>query len=561
MCKRDPIYWINSFCWTKNPKEKLKIVPFILYKEFQDATVWDLVDAIQTGYDIGMEKTREVGASWIVIYVFLWFWLFVPNSDFLVGSRKEDVVDKKGDPSTLFEKMRIVLKNLPLWMLPKGYDSKEDATNMTLLNKELGNSITGESANDNFGSGGRYKAALLDEFSKWDVSVAESAWTSMGDATRCRIPVSTPLGSGNKFAQLMTGTDVKIKKLTLHWTLHPEKAVGAYRLEPDGTKIPLPSCAEAFRQWTQFRDVIRKGLKGGIIRSPWYDKECERRTDAEIAQELDISYLKSGFPFFDVAAVNSHKPWQFLKRANPNERIPWGRYISGKIVEVDGKYQFFETDIDAWVDIMEFPRSYMQYVVSGDTAEGLAKNDECAAIVRDKYTRCPVAFVSMLIPPEDFARKMFLLGKYYNDALSVPENNNHGYTTARDLQLYGANLYYTEREEAPGGAVTTNKRGFTTNSQNRPAMLDQMEEEIRKGVVELRHPKLIAQCKTFVKNPRTGKPEADGLFKDDLVMTFAIGGYIISKHPYKPKAESATSAARASEIERRKGMKNGGFRF
>ena len=559
MCRRDPIFWINSFCWTKDPKQPFKLIPFITYEEFQDGAITELVDAINTGYDEGIEKTREMGVSWIVLYVFTWFWLYWPNSDFLVGSRKEDVVDTRGDPSSLFEKIRICLGSLPTWMLPPGFSIEEDALTLRILNKANGNSIIGESANPFFGSGGRVKAALLDEFSKWDPLIAISAWTSMGDVTRCRMPVSTPLGSGNKFAELMQGTDVKIKKLTLHWTLHPIKSKGCYRLEPDGTRIPIDDSKEAFKQWEKNRDVVRVGLKGGIIRSPWYDAECERRTDSEIAQELDISFLKSGSPFFDMAKVNGQKKWTYIKRATPNDRIPWGSYIRGKIIEVDGKYSFIETDVDPWVNIFEMPLDYMTYVLSADTSEGLVKGDESAGFVRSRYTRHTMASLHGLWPPEDFAVKLFKLGKFYNDALDAAENNNHGYTVNRDLQMLGANLYFTKKEETPNGTVTTPKRGFTTGPANRNVMLDQMEEEIRKEVVELRDPKLIDQCKTFVRNPKTGKPEADGMFKDDTVLAFAIGGQVISENPYKPKSD-AGSAARA-EAQRRMGVKNGGFKF
>lgn len=560
LCRRDPIYWINSYCWTKDPKEPFKLIPFITYEDFQDSAILELVDAIQKGYDIGIEKTREVGASWIVIYVFLWFWLFHPNSDFLVGSRKEDVVDKRGDPSTLFEKMRIALGNLPSWMLPPGFNIEDDALTMRIINKSNGNSLIGESANPFFGSGGRCKAVLMDEFSKWDPSIAESAWTSTADVTRCRIPVSTPLGSGNKFASLMQGTDTKIKKLTLHWTLHPIKSKNSYRLEPNGEKIPINNPKEAFRQWSMNRDVVRNGLKGGVIRSDWYDSECNRRSDSEIAQELDISYLKSGSPFFDMAAVNKQKKWSLIKRQTPNMGIPWGNYIQGKIVEIDGKYSFIETDVDAWVSIMELPKSYITYVLSADTSEGLSKGDESCGIVRDRYTRNPVAFVSGLYPPEDFAKKIFLLGKFYNDAINAPENNNHGYSVCRDLELMGANLYYTKREETPEGVVPTRKRGFTTSPANRNVILDQMEEEIRKNVVELRHPKLIDQCKTFVRNPKSGKPEADGMFKDDMVLAFAIGGQVIQENPYRAPV-TGTSSRTAAEANRRKKQMNGGMKF
>ena len=63
---------------------------------------------------------------WIVVTIFLWFWLFKgPGNDFLIGSRKEEYVDKHGVMSALFPKMRYQLSRLPGWMLPIGFDRKK----------------------------------------------------------------------------------------------------------------------------------------------------------------------------------------------------------------------------------------------------------------------------------------------------------------------------------------------------------------------------------------------------------------------------------------------------
>lgn len=553
-CRRDPAFWINTFAWTKDPNKPFSKIPFILYEDFQDDFIWAITNSIERGSDVLVEKTREMGVSWMVLYVFVWFWLFRDNCDFRVGSRKEDFVDKIGDMDTLIEKVRFCVRYLPGWMLPKDYREEENATYMKVRNPENGNTIIGESANAHFGSGGRRKAILIDEFAKWETSVAEAAWTSTHDVTKCRIVVSTPVGSGNKFAQLALGTKEKIRKITLHWTLHPEKANGAYYLDGDGNKIPIEDHKKAFKIWNENRQQ-KDAL---IVRSPWYDGECERRSESDVAQELDVDYLKSGHPFFSIKNINRQRVWELTVRKNPFSRVPYGFYIQGKIVNVGHKFNFLENQNETWIKIFELPKPYMEYVLGGDTAEGLEKGDENFGVIREKYSRNTVAVIDGAFPPKDFEYYCFLAGKFYNDALIAVENEKFGYAVNQGLEQLGANLYYTQRDETAKGKIETPKRGFTTDLRSRPLMLAKAEEEIRKVSCEVRYEKIISQMKTFIKNPKKGgRPEADGNMHDDGVIAFAIAGQVIDENPYKPRQES--SSPTRAQIS--KPQKNAGFRF
>lgn len=553
LCSRDPVFWVNTFCYTKDPKKPtVPKVPFVLYEDFQDEAFMEIIMAIETGSDLLIEKTRDMGASWLILYAFTWFWIFRDNSDFRAGSRKEDFVDKLGDMDTLFEKIRFCLRFVPDWMLPVGYQESEHATYMKIINPVNGNSIIGESANPQFGSGGRRKAILLDEFSKWDASVAASAWTSTADVTRCRIPCSTPLGSGNKFAELAKGTKEKIKKLTLHWTLHPDKAKDAYYIDDDGTKVPLPDHKTAYAIW----DKNRQQKGGIIIRSPWYDAECERRSDADIAQELDVDYARSGYPFFTMAAVKRQRVWLPCVRKNPFSKVPFGYYVSGKIVEIEHKFRFIETQDDPWINIFEFPEQYLEYLAGGDTAEGLEKGDESVFWLLNKYTTNTAATIHGNHAPEVFELYCHLASKFFNDALAAVENAVYGYKVNAGMEKLGTNLYYTRKDETKDGPQETPKRGFTTDARTRPAMLSMLEEDIRKGSTELRDGKLISQCETFIKNPKKGgRPEADGKMHDDTVIARAIAGYVLRQNPFKPRQSSAAPAKVYTE------QKNAGFGF
>lgn len=221
-------HFINYFLYTFNPKIEPYHFPFLLF-DFQEDMVFDLIEAIVNKHDLFYDKCREMGASYTTLAVLLWFWLFVEGSNFLLGSRKEDFVDntKSGSEFTnkeesLFGKLEYMLSRIYKTVLPKDFDIKKHMMFMSLINPELGNVISGESANDNFSRGGRQKAILLDEFAFWDSD--NSAWGSTADTTDCRIVLTTPGIRPSKAKKLRFGMDgEEIKVVSLNHNLDPRK--------------------------------------------------------------------------------------------------------------------------------------------------------------------------------------------------------------------------------------------------------------------------------------------------------------------------------------------------
>jgi phage terminase large subunit len=228
--KADPIYFIDTFCYTFDPKRSPFHLRFKLFP-FQRKLVKDLVSAIENGEDIFIDKTREMGVTYTILATLLWFWLFQPASNFLVGSRKEDYVDNRrggvtgNKEESLFGKIDYMLSRLPGFMLPDGFNKDRQFTYMSLVNAMNGNVISGESSNPNFSRGGRQKAIFLDEYAFWDSDA--SVWGATADTTNCRIVATTPGIRPSKAKRLRFGKDgEKIKIVTLDYTLDPRKTSG-----------------------------------------------------------------------------------------------------------------------------------------------------------------------------------------------------------------------------------------------------------------------------------------------------------------------------------------------
>ena len=103
MCQEDFLFWMNTFVYTYNPRKIRQHIPFVTFP-YQDELALEIIDAIEKGEDIHIDKSRDMGLSWLVLAIFVWGWLF-KDWELRVGSRNRDYVDKGGDMNSLFEKL------------------------------------------------------------------------------------------------------------------------------------------------------------------------------------------------------------------------------------------------------------------------------------------------------------------------------------------------------------------------------------------------------------------------------------------------------------------------
>jgi len=218
MCRSDIIFWINTFCFTFDPRLKRQKVPFILYPFQEEVITWQL--GLLTNKQTGLiEKSREVGASWMFIAVGAWLILFHEGMvEYWMSLREEDVDNR--ELSSLLGKLRFILVNLPEWMRggwvegSQGYDMK-----MKVKIPETGSVVQGQLTRGTAGVSGRSSRVIVDEAALVeDMSRVVASLSSISDS---KLFVSTPRGMSNHFYVMATAENAN--KKTLHWSAHPLK--------------------------------------------------------------------------------------------------------------------------------------------------------------------------------------------------------------------------------------------------------------------------------------------------------------------------------------------------
>ena len=227
--------WMDTYDPRKSPNNinpalrGEKWMPFVFFKRQKE--VIDFFECCSREQESGLvEKCRDFGLTWLACGYSVWRWLFIKNDAVGWGSRKETLVDKPGDPDSIFEKIRLMLKRLPKIWMPDGFSWGRHSTFMKLVNPENGAIIAGE-AGDNIGRGGRKSCVFLDEAAH--LERPEKVEAALGDNTNVRIDISSVNGVGNVFHRRRengmlwtpesTGDIGYVKVFVADWRDHPLK--------------------------------------------------------------------------------------------------------------------------------------------------------------------------------------------------------------------------------------------------------------------------------------------------------------------------------------------------
>jgi hypothetical protein len=219
--KANPVDFVNDWGMTFDPRNAEiglpTVIPFLLFPKQEKFIEWT-VERWKGREDGLAEKSRDMGVSWLCVAAAVWMWLFYTGTVVGFGSRKEEYVDKIGDPKSLFWKVRQFVSLLPIEFQPAGWDENKHAPHMRILNPENGAAIVGE-AGDNIGRGNRTSIYFKDESAFYEHPEAIDA--ALSQTSNCKIDVSTPNGNGNPFYKKRHSGKTSV--FSFHWREDPRK--------------------------------------------------------------------------------------------------------------------------------------------------------------------------------------------------------------------------------------------------------------------------------------------------------------------------------------------------
>lgn len=414
-CARDPLFFINTFCWTydtrlvglgRNPN-----LPFVTW-DFQDRAIRDLAEGLGVE-DVVWEKSRGVGGTYQFCAIAVWQNVFSRVAvDGLIVSRVEEDVDLEGNPGCIMWKIDYMLEKLPEWMRPNITRRK-----LKIRNTDTGSIIIGKATVEDVGRSSRPLWVFFDEFAF--VPDGEAMMRATTAATWCRVYCSTHKGRDTAFYRLTTNP--KIRKVRMHWAEHPIFGSGEYRILSDGTirhsDRPLhPVIRELLKMPDNKRypedydfETVRWRDKFSI-RSPWFDLQCDRASSpAEIAQELEMDPIMSASPFFDVTDLD-----EIEKRdcTEPRKRCT---LVVSEYHELEEMLDHPRGHMSFWCDTEMRPSADQHFVIGIDISNGTGHSNSVITVARKSGEKV-AEFASSTVRPEQLASFTVAIARWFNNA-------------------------------------------------------------------------------------------------------------------------------------------------
>jgi hypothetical protein len=279
--------------------------------------------------------------------------------------------------------------------------------------------------------------------------------------------------------------------------------------------------------------------------SCWDDPDFTREKREAIIQDYGRDHASQEFP----------ETWKeaFLASGRPRfDTVSLDWYETNRVVEpiftgdlLDDTEEIIE-NIGGNFRIFKKYELTGQYMIVADVSEGLEKRDYSVAKVFDRRSWEQVAEWHGHIEHPFFGTILAKLGRMYNNALIIPEANNHGHsaiTQLRNLERYPEDLIFEHnivmRPSPDEDFRDPNKRmGWRTTPKTRPLIISALAKALVKKIIPMLAIEDIEELWSFVIKPN-GKAEAEDKCFDDRVIALSIAFYLLQNetfqafYPYK----------------------------
>jgi len=500
MCRKDFWAWAKGFAYVHEPRilddEAFGLnskVPFLPWPH--QIPVIDRILAVLGKHDLRIVKSRAQGASWMVILVFVWCWLFWKGFKGNLVSKDEDSVDLRNDLNALIPKAEWLVLQLPVWMAGKRRkDWLRNYSDHTLARMDGETAIKGYSCTGDVASGGRATVFVLDEHAKHPRGPDEEALAATQPITRCRIFISTPKGTDGAFARIVHDESIEEPLLKLDWKDNPTNNRGLYRIidgcpvAVDASKYgPLPESYLDDQRWKKLKARLEErgyDLTNGKERSVWYDNECLRpgASPVSMAQEYDMDFGSSVARYFAEALVNRLKTKSVRPPVRGEFHVNRETLIGHWSKNEDGRFRL-------WAPLNTHNAPPVGgYVVGVDVAAGVGgsmSSNSAISVLNRKTGEKVLGFASPSILPYDLAELAIGICNWFRDdggrpAFLIWEANGYGGEFKTRVERTDFHFYYRRKvKDANLFSRDTDKPGYWTHK--RSALLGPYREALLEG--------------------------------------------------------------------------------
>lgn len=345
--------------------------------------------------------------------------------------------------------------------------------------------------------------------------------------------------------------------------------LGLMQAVPDrpGTLVVIESTAKGYDEFKQLWDTAVENQKNGIegfipVFFAWFEMDEYRRTpppgferteeekalsqafgldDEQLAWRRwcienncggDIDLFRQEYPSTPDEAFIATGTCVFDKQSIVLRRElvrqdKWERGIFRIKENAAGGIESYEwvRRKDGPIRIRVKPEEGVPYVIGGDTAG--TGTDMFVGQVLDNRTGTQVAVLHHRFDERMYAKQMYCLGMYYNEALIGIEVNYSTYPELKLEELGYRNLYTRERVDTYTGQLQK-AFGFRTDSRTRPLIIDMLKDVALNSLECITDFETLGEMLTFVYDERW-RAQAEEGEHDDLVMALAIAHYIRSQ--------------------------------
>lgn len=429
-------------------------------------------------------KFRQAGITELISLYCLWLAMYHPNKNVVILSLKERVAKK------VLRKIKYMYRNLPDFLKVDIINGRPGELG-TALEMEFANGSTISSipTTEDAGRSEGVSLLVMDEAAimKWAGLIWAAIFPTLSTGGNA-IVNSTPYGIGNWYHKLWVNAcsgGNEFFPIRLRWEMHPER----YRFPGD---------------------------------TEWYDSMRAQLGPRKTAQEIDGDFLTSGvnvFDLMDIKAIEDELDMWISIHNNPELKV----FKGGTLIQYKN------------------PKPNEQYFIGSDVSTGRSR-DYSAFSIMDRNGEEYASYKGK-IHPSQLGDLLMEWGNKFNKALIAPEGNDIGLTTVSKIDDAGyPHLYYSRslvKKKRKKKAEEKEIPGWYTTKQNRPVIISELEEDIRKDTIIIKDQRFVEEAYTFIYDERNravalGKgsgTEDDGdedgeIYTDDSIMGKAITNHI-----------------------------------